>query len=264
MATSSLAALPFQAELNMARQALYRFTSVALLDPRAGSWRELERLRGSSLPEASAALVRGQTTAQADPLGPGERPLATLTPAAVMDRLPGSAALLNAEYERTFGLVVANACPPYETEYIGSKFAFQRSNAMADVSGYYRAFGLAGSRAHRERPDHIVIELEFMAVLLGLERQAAETGDAAGGERGHICRGAQRRFLEEHLAWWTPAFARLVERENGTGFYAAVASFLAALIPAERALLDVEVAAHDVAPTRLERSEECEGCQLGS
>lgn len=59
-----------------------------------------------------------------------------------------------------------------------------------------------------------------------------------------------------------PAFARLLQRENPNGFYAAVSDFLAALIPAERALLGVESATEHVGPNALERPEGCEGCQF--
>ncbi|MEI2723972.1 MAG: molecular chaperone TorD family protein [Verrucomicrobiota bacterium] len=141
---------------------------------------------------------------------------------------------LNAEYERTFGLLVSGACPPYETEYVDSKFTFQRSNSLADISGYYQAFGLAISDQHPERPDHVVLELEFVAHLLGLERQAAVEDSDRRAEHLQVCRDAQARFLGEHLAWWTPAFAKLLGCANQNGFYAAAGVFLAALIPAGR------------------------------
>jgi TorA maturation chaperone TorD len=181
----------------------------------------------------------------------------------MLQRLPESQAALNAEYESTFGLVVGSACPPYETEYIGSKFAFQRSNSLADINGFYHAFGLAIASGRAERPDHVALELEFMASLLGLERHAACEGSHGKEELLAICRDAQARFLKEHLAWWVPAFARLLGHENESGFYAAVGLFLAALIPSERALLNVDVQSRRVRPSQLEAPDACTGCGLG-
>ena len=158
--------------------------------------------------------------------------------------------------------MVSSACPPYETEYINSKFAFQRSNSLADVSGFYQAFGLTISDRHPERPDHVVLELEFMAFLLGLERQAAEEDPSRRPEDQRVCRDAQARFVSEHLAWWTPVFARLLSKANPHGFYAAASAFLAALIPAERALLRLPPASCCVGPSEVERPELCEGCEL--
>ncbi|HEX6962952.1 MAG TPA: molecular chaperone TorD family protein [Lacipirellula sp.] len=251
----------FDPAVNMARQSLYRFAALSLLDPRQGSWKNLRALREDRLLHESADFLRTLPEARPARLGVGELPLNNLDPGYVLARLPGSPELFNAEYESAFGLLVSCACPPHEIEYVPSKFDFQRSNGLADISGFYHAFGLTIADEHPERPDHIVLELEFMAFLLGLERRAAEFSDV---ERGQICREAQAMFLSEHLAWWAPAFARLLAREAADGFYAAVADFLAALIPAERALVGVEVPGRPAAPTQIERPEACEGCKIST
>jgi TorA maturation chaperone TorD len=177
--------------------------------------------------------------------------------------LPASAETLNTEYETTFGLLVSSNCPPYEMEYVNSKFTFQRSNTLADVSGFYRAFGVAGSDMHPERPDHIVLELEFMATLLGLERLAADSSSPISRDRQQLCCMAQSRFIEEHLGWWAPAFCMLLGKQNGSGFYAAAGAFVAAFIAAEKVLQGLPPTSPGVAPSTEERPECCDGCQLG-
>ena len=196
-------------------------------------------------------------------LGRGERPIEMLDPRLVLGRLPNSERDLNAQYESTFGLLVSSNCPPYESEYINSKFAFQRSNSLADINGFYHAFGLTTADGHPERPDHVVLELEFMACLLGLERRAADEDSTRRTDHQQVCRDAQSRFLQEHLGWWTPAFAKLLSVGDPQGFYAAAGDFLAALIPAERALLELPPSSQPAAPSTVERPELCEGCQLG-
>ena len=192
----------------------------------------------------------------------GDRPLADLDPSLVLSRLPRSRDCLNQHFENTFGLLVSTACPPHETEYIHSKFSFQRSNALADISGFYRAFGVTSSQQHPERPDHIVQELEFMAVLIGLARQADQVESPRREERFDVCHAAQVRFLREHLAWWAPAFARLLAREARGEYYEATAVFLAALVTAERSLFGVPPVTQPPAPTDIERPEACDGCLL--
>ena len=172
-------AIDFDPAVNMARQSLYRIAAWSLFDPLSGSWDRLNELRSGRVPIEAAALIRRLPEARAADLGPGERHLADLDPQPLLDRLPVSRQVHNAEYEATFGLLVSAACPPYETEYINGKFDFQRSNNLADVSGFYQAFGLTGSREHPERHDHIALELEFMAFLLGMERQAADGDPSA-------------------------------------------------------------------------------------
>ena len=261
---NTLNSISIDPDLAIARQLLYRFAALSMLDPQAGSWEQLAALRDDRLLSEAAALVRDLPEAIPEQLALGERPLADLEPSRVLARLPSTREQFNDEYEGVFGLLVANACPPYETEYIHSKFTFQRSNTLADISGFYRAFGLTTSSAHPERPDHIVQELEFMACLVGLERRAGTSESKLCQEKWTVCRFAEARFLREHLAWWTPAFAKLLSRENADGFFTAAGVFLAALIPAERALLGVEEPTQHAAPMPIERPESCDGCLLAN
>jgi TorA maturation chaperone TorD len=255
-------AVAFDPAVSLARRSLYRFAALTLLDPKAGYGEQLNLLRHERLLVESAALIRSLPDAVPELLGLGEQPLAALDPEPVLARFPSSAELHNLQYERAFGLLVAKACAPYETEYIDGKLTFQRSNALADLNGFYRAFGLETSHSHPERPDHIVQELEFMACLIELERRAADGPSANGHERQQVCQRAQVRFMDEHLAWWSPVFAKLLARECPDGFLAAAAVFLAALIPAERALLGVAAPLRLASPRPIEPPDACEGCQI--
>jgi len=254
----------FDPAILMARQTLYRFAALSLLDPKAVAWESLEALREDLLLFEAVAMIRNLPEAKPEKMGPGERPLSELDPSRVLAKLPDSCQKFNQEYESTFGLLVSNACPPYETEYLDSRYAFQRSNTLADVSGFYGAFGLTTSATYPERPDHIVQELEFMAFLIDLERMAAEGDATVRQERVEVCRDAQSRFLREHLSWWAPVFARLLSYENPGGFYDASCAFLAALIPAERALLGVDCSKQHAELSQLERPEACEECELAN
>jgi len=98
--------------------------------------------------------------------------------------------------------------PLYETSYEGGRGSpggatFQ----MADIAGFYRAFGFEVSG---ERPDHLVPELEFLALVLMKEAYARISGDAEGAE---VCATARGKFVAEHLGAWLPEFG---ERVRGT------------------------------------------------
>jgi hypothetical protein len=64
------------------------------------------------------------------------------------------------------------------------------------------------------------------------------------------------------VAWWFPAFGKLLSRQYPGGFYEAVADFLAALIAAERAIAGVEPPHQQVEPSPIENPDECSGCEL--
>lgn len=252
----------FDLAQNRSRAVLYRLLALSLADPRTGSWPRLAEPQTHTLSNQATEFLRNEPQAVAFPLAVGEQPLERLDTASLFRALPESGKALNALYEGTFGLLVSGSCPPYESEYVDGKLSFQRAQLLADVAGFYRAFGLEPSHEHPERHDHLVLELEFMAVLLDLERQAAEMGLPEADEQMSLCYEAQRKFLTEHLIWWVPVFAVLLRTQASEGFYARVADCLGAFVASERGLLSLDVPKRLSQPSGIERPEECEGCQL--
>ncbi len=248
----------------LARETLYQFCSLSLRDPRSGSFQQLDLLRSTKLVDQACELVRNELANISLTLGAGESPLSALRPDDVMAKLPSTSDELNRQFERTFGLLSGSACPPYETEYIDGKQTFQRSNTMADVAGFYRAFGWHVNPARRERPDHIALQLEFLARLLTLERAALQSGSRSMNGQADICQRAQIRFLREHLAWWAGGFCKLLGTQCPGMFYGAVATFLGAFVAAERARLAVPASTGVPAPTLIESPEACDGCSLAA
>ncbi|MHA2620764.1 MAG: TorD/DmsD family molecular chaperone [bacterium JZ-2024 1] len=90
---------------------------------------------------------------------------------------------------------------PYESEYTQSQ-ALLRTDNIADVAGFYRAFGFMVKEGG-DRPDHLSAELQFMAILALKEMAACERGDE---DAANICREAQKKFLAEHLGPFLPVF----------------------------------------------------------
>ena len=141
-------------------------------------------------------------------------------PAAVAAALPRSLdelADVATEYHRLFGGTVL--CPPYEGSYAPDPF--QQSRQMADVAGFYRAFGADAAGPAAERPDHIGCQLEFLAYLMVNRLQA----EAAGREdEVAVCAGAEQGFLRDHLGRWLGPFCLEVQRQAHGDLYPALAA----------------------------------------
>ena len=168
---------------------------------------------------------------------------------------PGAAAL-RAEHRRVFGLT-GSLC--YETEY-GLPHEFRQSQELADLAGFYRAFGFTLGGPVHERPDHAAAELEFMYALTLKEAQAAESGF---DDQVEVCADAERKFLGAHLATWIDLFAEALERLAAQGPYVRLARFAAAFVrsDAERLGLAWEPRPlQTVKPTPLGPELPCEGC----
>lgn len=95
--------------------------------------------------------------------------------------------------------------PLYETEY-GRMRGMSKGPELADICGFYRAFGLLAGDGdeHHEMADHLGVELEFYSVLLARQARLHEEGNAEGQE---IVEDARRKFLVDHLGRFAPAIA---------------------------------------------------------
>ena len=131
-----------------------------------------------------------------------------------------------AERNSLFGHTVRSLCPPYELEY-GRGEVFQQSQSLADLAGFYSAFGYQSSGPLAERPDHLIAELEFLSVLALKESLAIGSADA---DAAQCCRDAQRMFLRDHAATWMPAFCGRVRKAESAPFFLAVVSLCEALL----------------------------------
>ncbi|MCP4245780.1 MAG: hypothetical protein GY778_01905 [bacterium] len=136
---------------------------------------------------------------------------------------------LTARFDELFGHSVRGKCPAYELEY-GRSEIIQQASQLADLAGFYNAFGLEIIDDTERRPDHITVECEFMGALCDKEAYAIRTADA---EHVEVCLDAQRSFLRDHLACWLPGFAHRVDRADSGGLYGALARFAGGFITAE-------------------------------
>lgn len=169
------------------------------------------------LPEARAALERlGAPEDCATEAASLQKALSSMPP----DELQG-------EWDHRFEPSAADRCVPNETAHTCTTpaHALAANHRLADIAGFYRAFGLAVAPGG-ELPDHLAVELEFLQCLAVKEALARER--EGYGEHAETCRSASCSFLREHLALWVPRFAEPLERSGGT--YRAAARLLAAFV----------------------------------
>lgn len=109
---------------------------------------------------------------------------------------------------------------------------------LADIAGFYRAFGLQ-IKSGEDRPDHLSMELEFMAFLTLKEELARKEKNQEGIR---ICRRAKRLFLKDHLGCWLGALStRLAKTLSPDSFYCQQAEGLNKLVQSEIKRLSVRV-----------------------
>lgn len=173
---------------------------------------------------------------------------------------------LQADHRHTLGL---SGSLPYETE-IGMPNEFRQSQELADIAGFYHAFGFQLGGAVRERPDFLATELEFMCLVTLMQAWAARDGSS---ERVEVCLQAQRSFLQDHLGRWIGYFAEGLERTASLSGdntpqerpYLWLARFCADFIIADAEKIGVELKTApllSMAPTPIVPDLSCETCPV--
>jgi TorA maturation chaperone TorD len=151
-------------------------------------------------------------------------------------------------------------CPVNETAYVRR----DKGAILADLAGFYRAFGFAPAADVGEKPDHIVSELQFTALLLVM---LARARDADDDEAAGVTYDALRAFADDHLGAWVGLFC---ERLAATAGLPALAGLAALLAGTWRALaaehgFAVTIATDDAMPGEDPGATpyECDGCPVG-
>jgi TorA maturation chaperone TorD len=250
---------PLELASLIARRELWLLVSVGFVDPynrQRFDWLRDQTFRLRAI-DAAALLAQEHSAIE---LGPGEIHPRSVSPEGFFAALDAHSENLDTAYRQVFGLTaVSEQCPPCETEWEPNTDVFYRCQRLADISGFYQAFGLDVSTRAGERPDHITAEAEFMYVLLAKEAAALYEGNQEGAE---VCREARGKFFHEHVGWWLPAFAWALTRVAHAGYYVPLAALTSGLSAIERVGLGLPPFARRVIPkpSQMETETACAGC----
>ena len=142
---------------------------------------------------------------------------------------------LQEEYIRLFS--AGSPCPAYQTEY-ASPHIFSKTQTLADISGFYQAFGLEVGSKQRERVDFIGTELEFMSYLCFKAAYALTNGSKDNFE---IVLDAQKKFFRQHLAPWGSLYSRQMAEQASLLLYNALGNLLSSYLQFEAEFLEIRL-----------------------
>jgi len=117
------------------------------------------------------------------------------------------------EYTRLFVGPYKLPCPPWESVYRSGR-RLMMQEACDEVNRFYDEVGLIINNPD-VMPDHIGVELNFLAVLYGKMD--------SDPERRPYYRKTAKRFLDEHLLRWIPQFTMDMEDAADSAVYKSLA-----------------------------------------
>lgn len=103
--------------------------------------------------------------------------------------------------------------------------------STVEVKKFIESAGLDYKEAYTGLPDHISVELEFMQQATLREEQALSEGDKKGAL---YCLKMEKKFIEDHLIPWIPAFCKKVQSQAETPFYRAMAALMSNFVQFEK------------------------------
>jgi TorA maturation chaperone TorD len=148
---------------------------------------------------------------------------------------------LRQEFDDLFVVPLGRYVTPYEAVYRDQRVVgdtvvggLLMGASTVAVMSEYRAAGVEVSSACGELPDHIGVELSFMAFLCAHEEQSWNAGEHEGA-RSLLHR--QKRFLGQHLLQWAPALSSRIIQVAQSDFYRAIALLTEDFLRADAAIL---------------------------
>lgn len=135
------------------------------------------------------------------------------------------------EYDRLFR---ANEIWLYSTEYL-AKNEFQKLNYLADIMGFYRAFGV---EPDKDRPDSLSCVLEFMHYLVFKRLHALRGDDSRDAkEKFFICLDAEKKFFADYLYLPGLKIAEVMGAKTANNFYVKLANEMGQFLRSEKRFL---------------------------
>ena len=124
------------------------------------------------------------------------------------------------EYIKSFDIAFgpSHPCPLHESDY---RDDVSSTEITEELLRFYEHFQVKLSDKERDYPDHLVVELEFVAYLAKKEADAGKRGNNPAPYRR-----AQVDFLERHLDKWVPKLDEKIQKRIKQPFYQGASSFL--------------------------------------
>ncbi len=138
---------------------------------------------------------------------------------------------LAVEYTRLF-LGPGKHVQPYAAIYLGGAGASLCGPATVWARDFMERAGFTLTPEHHGLPDHVAVELEFMAGMAEREARAMEGADR---EAAAECRRIQKAFLQDHLGRWLPAFCGRAAEHAELTFYREMARLAGHFLDSELA-----------------------------
>jgi TorA maturation chaperone TorD len=222
----------FEIDTALARSVIYDALTEGFRPPTADTLRTLTSGDALATLRAAAAMLDTQSSSPAEPILPAVLRLAEV---AHLTR-----EMISDSYQRLFGHTARGVVCPFETEYGGSDSAFRQPQELADIAGFYLAFGLRQKAEIEERVDHIGCQCEFMGFLgrkeaLALERGRTSTAveSASDHEMLEETRRTSKTFLRDHIGRFGRAFASRLMSADPEGLHGRLGDVLFRLIGIE-------------------------------
>jgi TorA maturation chaperone TorD len=128
------------------------------------------------------------------------------------------------------GLTVNGPRPPYESLYAG----VTGNEAALSIAASYRAGKCRIAEHIKNAPDHLGVELSFIADLCAREADALECGDEGATKE---TRDISAAFMADHLGCWATSFGDEMISFSTTDFYRGVGHLLKSFISEGKTLL---------------------------
>lgn len=133
---------------------------------------------------------------------------------------------LAVDYTQLFHGPRGHICP-YESIRAADQNGELNGPFTSSVRAFFEDSGLAFDPSSDQLPDHIAVELEFMAELVRHEVASRRSGDPGSAERWQTIR---RDFFVRHIGVWGSEFGQAVSGQAETDFYRELGLLLADIL----------------------------------